>query len=129
MTNTFTYYVRTEPKRSRKYAAAWGPAPSEPATGVVWSPGPLPGSLWVLPRSGAPSSEAVIVKYDADEDRWFRAGFDLEKFVIDRHGSWLKPDNSAWPGYEQMARHALRNAPELPSKLWRKALAGGETNG
>jgi hypothetical protein len=30
-----------------------------PATGVVWSPGPLPGTVWVLPESGA--STAVVV--------------------------------------------------------------------
>lgn len=32
-----------------------------PATGVVWSPGPLPGTVWVLPYSGASASEARVV--------------------------------------------------------------------
>lgn len=33
----------------------------QPTTGVVWSPGPMPGTVWVLPRTGATSAEAVVV--------------------------------------------------------------------
>lgn len=32
-----------------------------PASGVVWSPGPVAGSVWVLPYSGAPTTEARVV--------------------------------------------------------------------
>jgi len=40
------------------------------ATGVVWSPGPLPGTVWVLPEAGASADMARVVKLDRKSKTW-----------------------------------------------------------
>jgi hypothetical protein len=67
------------------------------ATGEVWSPGPLAGTVWVLPYSGAPSIEARVVN--------------VRKRVEVTHFR------------DQVAYlNAMHYAPRLPDTQWRAAL-------
>jgi hypothetical protein len=83
------------------------------ATGEVWSPGPLAGTVWVLPFSGAPSSMARVVNV-------------RKRVEIPRSGK-------DWPGWRAAAgrgdigRQAaylsdMHYAPKLPAALWHSAL-------
>lgn len=60
-----------------------------PATGVVWSPGPLPGTVWVLPEPGASSDRAVVVRVakrqevTADKVTAIRARWDFDLYATE----------------------------------------------
>ena len=76
-----------------------------PATGVVWSPGPLPGTVWVLSHSGASASEACCVDISkrtqvTDED------------VARRRGHW---------NFDHYAREGNADR-RLSTKDWHAAL-------
>jgi hypothetical protein len=83
------------------------------ATGEAWSPGPLAGTVWVLPFSGAPSSMARVVHV-------------RKRVEVPRSGD-------AWPGWRGAAgrndpgRQSLylsdqHFAPKLSAALWHDAL-------
>jgi hypothetical protein len=84
-------YNSTTRRRSVRHVA------TKAMTGVVWSPGPLPETVWVLPYSGAPSDEAVAV----------------------RAPSLTRP---YWHRVERPTRGASRSAPELARATWFAAL-------
>jgi hypothetical protein len=78
------------------------------ATGEVWSPGPLAGTVWVLPYSGAPSIEARVVNVR----KRVEVTFVLPHFAgRNTHFS------------DQVAYlNAMHYAPRLPDTQWRAAL-------
>lgn len=76
-----------------------------PATGVVWSPGPLPGTVWVLPRSGASASEARVVSV--------RKGSEINAETVARRRAVWNFDHSA---------HESDSERRLPPKDWHAAL-------
>jgi hypothetical protein len=93
------------------------------AQGVVWSPGPLPKTVWVLPESGSPASDAVVVRLDGGPVGLHKqVTWDFQKEVLRRHGSIANN-----PSYHEITRQttliALSNAPALPTKLWKAATA------
>lgn len=95
-----------------------------PARGVVWSPGPLRHTVWVLAESG--SAEARVVRVPVKAGETYReVGWDFDAFVTSRHGSYaLNPMYR--PACVQTARVVMSHAPQLPPKLWRAALDAGE---
>lgn len=96
------------------------------AYGVVWSPGPLPNTIWVLDEPG--SSRAVPVRVPVKPGEVYRrVEWDLQEFVLKRHGQWLvRSSPEVWEGYLQVTRVSLAHAPKLPAKLWHAALASSE---
>lgn len=96
--------------------------------GVVWSPGPLLASLWVLPRSGAPSSEAVVVRVPRKPGEDYREeAWDFEAHVVAKRGvkTWYGGEK-VLPGinYERAIRAEMAEmsrAPRMSPKWWRAA--------
>lgn len=73
--------------------------------GEVWSPGPVTGSVWVLPYTGAPSAEAVAVHLTK------RAQL-TDQQIADRRGVW---------NFDEYA-HESDPDRRLPAKDWHAAL-------
>jgi hypothetical protein len=86
------------------------------ATGVVWSPGPLPGTVWVLPYSGAPQRTARVVSV-----QW-RRQVDPDK--LNRHMSTYEDNANRYGRDERQGAwlDMFRNAPRMAPKLWHSAL-------
>lgn len=94
------------------------------ATGVVWSPGPLPGSLWMLPRSGASSAEAFVVKVPRkDGEEYAVVAYDFESYREQRHGR-VTYGTTLWLRQCQATQIAMSCAPRLNVKAWRAATSG-----
>lgn len=105
------------------------------ARGVVWSPGPLPQTFWVLPESGA--SSAVVVRAPARPGKpYCEVAWDFYEHVVDRHGSAVKQRGQVVkspgllatdPSYRescvQATRLAMAHAPRMSAKLWKAAAA------
>lgn len=58
-----------------------------PATGVVWSPGPVAGSVWILPHSGASADAARVVSV------WWKRELPTEH-VSARRAAWNFDDSA-----------------------------------
>jgi hypothetical protein len=102
------------------YTAADG----TPARGEVWSPGPLPGTVWVLPYSGASASEAVVVhvRKRSEVDDVERAK--QRAMSTMRHGLGYAINVNPTRELEVRAAHrqAFNDGRGLPAKDWREAL-------
>lgn len=100
-----------------------------PATGIVWSPGPLPGTVWVLPEAGASSSRAVVVHVrrrvqisPRAVDKHIR---DARATIKDAHGfvhrTWDMGGTSDLI-YRAAHRQAFNDGRGMPAKDWHAAL-------
>jgi hypothetical protein len=76
----------------------------QPAYGVVWSPGPMPGTVWVLPESGASKSSALVVKV--------ASGRQVPHAAVQQYLERYLPDYL----------NRFRYAPRLPNKAWHDAI-------
>jgi hypothetical protein len=100
-----------------------------PATGVVWSPGPLPGTVWVLPHSGASASEARVVHVrkreevdNAERIWWLKKP---EGYTSPDCWALLQPagiPTDATPIEIAAHRQAFNDGRGLPPKDWHAAL-------
>lgn len=101
-------------------------------TGVVWSPGPVASSLWVLPYSGAASSEAIVVKLPTGARPHNHAvAWSLDSEIERRHGAYyarnyLSRDPAALADALLSVYSDMSHAPELAPKHWRAATAGAQ---
>jgi hypothetical protein len=109
----------------------WG-LDHELAAGVVWAPGPLPSTVWVLPESGARSIDAVVVHLPKDPAQFKRPvparelGLYEVPYVASTPVGWQQVTQARWqytevPGQSlaQIDRMIAQHAPELPGPAWR----------
>lgn len=88
------------------------------AEGIVWCPGPRPSSVWVLPREGAPSHEAVVVKLPGGK-RTHHQQIEYIPFSPVAWGWNLEDDTRFVSQREaQVKRLVARHAPKLEPKDW-----------
>lgn len=104
----------------------------QPATGVVWAPGPGSRTLWVIPYAGARAADAVVVKL---AKRLKGGVFDGEHRQVN---GWERPpsangcpahsrlDSPAQFGWDQLLRLDHHFAPKLPEADWRAAVDAAE---
>lgn len=83
----------------------------QPTTGVVWSPGPMPGTVWVLPHTGASSTEAVVVHVAK------RAQVAPSKVASVTETGYVDQEHR-----RADYRSRFKHAPRLTAKAWREAL-------
>lgn len=90
-------------------------------TGVVWSPGPMAGTVWVLPESGAAASTAVVVHV--------AKRVQLPEHVVREHTIMGPRDYKgrlkANPSPEEVRddyRQRFKHAPKMSRKVWTDAL-------
>jgi hypothetical protein len=116
-----TYTVRAHDTGPRGQGVRF--QPTETATGIVWSPGPLPQTVWVLPHAGASGDLAVVVHAPTStRPDWHRVEYAPPTFTA----PWRMRDaetEARWCA-EREAEHyrAAHHAPPLPPKVWRMAL-------
>lgn len=95
------------------------------AYGVVWSPGPLRNTVWVLAESGA--STAVVVRVPVKPGETYRQiEWDLNEYVTKRHGSYATCTPALAAMSLQLTRIYMAGAPKMAPKTWRAALAHAE---
>lgn len=128
MNGTLTYRVSAEHTATPEYAE-----------GIVWSPGPAAQTVWVLPYTGAPQSEAVCVHAPTPKRPfWHRESapwgttrslshrtFQFEARPItmaETLAHITAPRYSAGALGAQQYRQDMAHAPALPRKTWLAAL-------
>lgn len=101
--------------------------------GVVWAPGPLPSTVWVLPESGARSADAIVVHLPRDQAKNKRPIPERElepyevPYVAATPVGWTQvPTGHRWTYQHVISQHLAQldrieaqHAQQLPAKDWR----------